>query len=227
MACARHQALYIDAVHTKCSLGFAAAALIGGSHFVGMCHGAHAAPAATANGFDHDAAGTIGLLAGKEVLRLLQRHGFGAAGHQRHAALLRQRAGSGLVAQQRQLLWRGADKAHARCRAGGGELGVLAQKTITGVQGIAAMLTRNLQQMRTIQIGRRAADIECHGFISCGHMRGRRIVLRIDGQAGNAQLLQRTNNAQRDFAAIGDQDFFKHRTLALTLVLIAASALLI
>ena len=145
MACARHQALYIDAVHTKCSLGFAAAALIGGSHFVGMCHGAHAAPAATANGFDHDAAGAIGLLLSKELLRLRKRHHLGTAEHQRHTALQRQRTGSGLVAQQSQLLWRGADKAHIGSSTSQRKVCVFTQKTVAGVQRIAALCLRYLQ----------------------------------------------------------------------------------
>ena len=220
MACARHQALYIHTVHTKRRFCLAAAALIGGSYITSLIHRPHTAPAAAANGLDHDAAGPIGLLLGKELLGLCKRHRLGTAGHQRHAALLRQRAGSGLVAQQSQLLWRGADKAHTGGSTSQRKVCVFAQKTVAGVQRIAALLLRNLQQMCAIQIGRWAAGTQCDGGICGLHMGCLRIILRIDRKAGNAQFLQGADDAQGDFTAVGDQDFFKHRTL----VLIAFSA---
>ena len=209
MAGARHQALHIDAIHTKRGSGLAAAALIGGSDLSGVDHGAHAAPAATAYGLDHDAAGTVGFLRREEGLGLLQRHGLLAAGHQRYLTLLGQCAGSGLVTQQSQLLGCGTDEAQACRRTGAREVRVLAEKSIAGMQSVAAMLLRDPQQLCAIEIGRRAAGIQRHGLIGVD-MQGRRIVLCIHGQAGDTQLLQRADDAHRDFATVGDQDFFKH-----------------
>ena len=221
MARASHQSLDIDTIDAKRSLRLAAAAFIGSSHLIRTGHGAHAATAAAANGFDHDAASTIGLLLHKKVLRLRQRHRLLAAGHQRHTALLGQRTGFGLVAQQRQLCGSGANKAHIRCCTGPRKVCVLTQKAIAGVQCFTAMGLGNLQQMRAIQVGCGAAGVQCHCLIGGFDMRGIRIVLRIHGQTGNAQFVQRTNDAQGNLTTIGNQDFFKHRTF----VLIAACAI--
>lgn len=150
----------------------------------------------------------ISLLLGKELLGLCKRHRLGTTGHQRHAALLRQHAGSGFVAQQRQLLWRGADKAHTGCSTSQRKVCVFTQKTVAGVQRIAALLLRYLQQMYSIQIGRWAAGTQCDGIYGL-HMGCLRIILRIDRKAGNAQFLQGADDAKGDFTAVGDQNFFK------------------
>ena len=213
VARAAHQPLDIDAVHAKGRLRLAAAALVGGRHLASLGDRTHAATAAAANRLDHDAAGTVGLLARKELLGLLQRHGLGAAGHQGHAALLRQRTGSGLVAKQRQLLGRRSDKAQPRCRTGARKVRVLAEKTIARVQRVATVLLRDTQQMRAIEIGSRAAGSQCLRLVCGLYMRGLCIIGGVHRQAGNAQLLQRSDDAQGDFTAVGDQDFLEHRTL--------------
>src|SRR2546427_4651177 len=65
--------LHIDAVHAEGGARLAAAALIGGRQVLGARHGTHAAPAAAADGLDHDAAGAPGLLRLEEGLGLFQR----------------------------------------------------------------------------------------------------------------------------------------------------------
>src|SRR5256885_14530053 len=68
------------------------------------------------------------LLRLEEGLGLFQRDSLAAARHQRHAAAARQIACAGLVAQQRQVLRRGADEAQARIGTGLGKARVLAEK---------------------------------------------------------------------------------------------------
>lgn len=171
---------------------------------------ANAAPTAAAHGLDHDAAGALGPLRGEEGAGFVQRHSLGAAGHQRHAAFLRQRTGARLVAQQRELRGRGADEAHARVGAGLGECGVLAQEAVARVQRVAALGMGDAQQLRAVQVGGGAAGLQRHGHVGSGHMRGLGVVLRVHGDAGHAQLLQRTHQAQRNFATVGDQDSLEH-----------------
>ena len=173
----------------------------------------HAAPAATANSFDHDAAGTFGLLLSEEALCLRKRHRLLTARHQGDTALQGQRTRSGLVTQQCQLLWRGADKANIRLCAGSGKVCVFTQKTIAGMQRIATMRQSDLQQARAVQIRWRPTGLKCNRFIGGTDMHGIRIILRINRQAGDTHLLQCACNAHRNLAAIGDHHFLEHRTL--------------
>ncbi len=210
VARAGHEALDVHAIDAEGGAGLAAAARVGGGQLGGAAHRAHAAPAAAAHGLDHDAAGALGQLRGEESAGFVQRHGLGAAGHQRHAAFLRQRAGARLVAQQRELRGRGADEAHARAGAGLGEGGVLAQEAVARVQRVAALGGGDAQQLPAVEVGGGAAGLQRHGHVGGGHMGGPGVVLRVHGDAGHAQLLQRAHQAQRDFATVGDQDSLEH-----------------
>ena len=205
-----HQALDVHAVDAEGRAGLAAAARVGSGQLGSAAHRAHAAPAAAAHGLDHDAAGALSPLRGEEGAGFVQRHGLGAAGHQRHAAFLCQRAGARLVAQQRELRRRGADEAHTGIGTGQGEGGVLAQEAVARVQRVAALGMGDTQQLRAVQVGGGAAGLQRHGHVGSGHMRGLGVVLRVHGDAGHAQLLQRTHQAQRDFATVGDQDSLEH-----------------
>ena len=212
MARARHQTLHIDTVHAEGGARLAAAALVGSGQVLGTRHGAHAAPAAAADGLDHDAAGAPGLLRLEEGLGLFQRDGLAAAQHQRHAAAACQIACAGLVAQQRQVLRRGTDEAQSRIGTGLGKAGVLAEKAVARMDAVAAVLARNAQQVGAVQVGRGAAGVQGHGCIGSGYMGRLRIVCGKDGQARHTQLAQRAHDAQRDLAAVGYQDLLEHGT---------------
>ena len=207
MARIAHQPLDIDAVDAKRGQRFAAAARIGRGQFLGAAHGAHAAPAAAAQRLDHHAGAA---LRRKERLCLRERHRALAARHQRHAAALGQSARAGLVAEQRQLRGRGADEAQAGSGAGLGEVGALAQKAIAGVDGVAAQFARDRQQPRAVEVGRRPRGRQRPGLVGGVHMGRVGVVGGMHGDAGNAQVAQRAHDAQRNFAAVGDQYFVEH-----------------
>ena len=207
VARALHQALDIHAVHAKGRARLTPAALIRRSQFIGVAHRTHATPATAADGLDHHARAA---LRGQKRLRLIQRDSARAARQQRHAAPLRQRARLRLVAQQRQLLGRGADEDQAGCSAIARKVGALAQKTVAGVNGIGTLLARDGDQVRGVEVRRRASGAQGDRAVGRLHVGRLRIVVGVHRHAGDAQLLQSAHDAQGDFAAIGDQDFFKH-----------------
>ncbi len=203
VARAGHQALGVHAIDPERGQRFRAATRVGRGQGISLQHRTHAAPAAAAHRLEHGAGAA---LRGKKGLRLFQRHGAGAARHHRHAALLRQRTGAGLVAKQRQLRGRGADKAQACVLAGLGEVGALAQKAIARVHGIATRGERDGDQVGGVEVRGRAGGLQRHGLASGGHMRRVRVVVGVHGHAGNAQVVQRAHQAQRNFATVGDQN---------------------
>ncbi len=211
MAGARHQAFDINTVHIKGRTGLRHAARVGFRQIFGVEHRAHAATATATNGFDHHADGHgAGILCRKKGLCLFQAHCARATGHQRHATLLCERTGAGLVAKQRKLLHRGANEGDASVRTGLRKVGALAQKTIAWVHRIAASLLRNRNNAGHIQISRRPPGAQCHRFIRSTHMQRLGIVLRIDGNAAHTQILHGTNQSQGDLAPIGNQNFLEH-----------------
>ena len=207
MARTLHQPLGVHAVQAEGGARLALAAGVGILHLGQAAHRAHAAPAAAGHGLEHHAGAALRL---EEVARLGKRQRAAAAGHDGHAVLPGQLARARLVAKQRQLRGRGADEAQAGIGYGLGKVGALAQETIAGVDGVAAVRACDGDQPRAVQVSGRAAAGQRRGGFGGMHMRGVRIVLGKDGQAGDAQLVQRAGDADGDLAAVGDQDFLEH-----------------
>ncbi|MNV07893.1 hypothetical protein D3C71_983470 [compost metagenome] len=204
-----HQALDVHALDAERRLGFGHAARMRLGQLVGREHRAHATPAAAADGLDHHAR-ALRMLLGEEGLGLRERHRAGAAGHHGHVALRGQFAGAGLVAEQAQLLGRGADEDQARVGAGLCEVGTLAEEAVAGMHRIAALRLRHRDQRGHVEVGRGPGRIERHRHIGQLHMQRSGIVARMHRHAGNAQVAQRAHQAHGDLAAVGNQNFGKH-----------------
>ena len=211
VACTRHQALDVHAAFAERRLRLRGAALPQRRHVFGALHHPHAAAAAAGHRLDDDAARALRHLLGEEGFGLGQRRRVVQARHQRHAAFGRQRAGARLVAEQRQLLRRGADEGQARIGAGLGERRALAQEAVARMHRVAALRAGGDDQRSTIQIRRRAGGLQRDGVVGQLRVQRTRVVLREHGHAGAAQVMQRTSDADGDLAAVGDQDFFQHK----------------
>ena len=61
---------------------------------------------------------------------------------------------------------------------------------------------------------RRRADADA--FVGKTNVHGLGVGLGVDGDRGDAHLLARAVNAQRDLAAVGDEDFFEHARYSIT-----------
>ncbi len=213
-----HQSLDVDAVHAERRTGFRHAARVRLWQVGQLEHRAHAAPAAAADGLDHDTGvAALGLLRHKEGLRLGQGDRAGTAGHHGHLALQRHLAGPGLVAKQRQLRGRGPDEEQPRLQAGLREIGALAQETVARMQRVTTVRARDGDQRGAVEVGRRPGCRQRHRAIGPLRVQRLRVVLRVDSDAGDAHIAKRTHQAHGDFAAIGNQHFFEHIKLSLKL----------
>src|SRR5690606_36695953 len=93
--------------------------------------------------------------------------------------------------------------------AGPGECGALAEKAVAGVDGIAAMLPGQRDQLGDVQVSRRAAARQGHGGVGPVAVQGLGIILGIDRQAGDIQLGGGPGQAAGDFATVGNQQTFE------------------
>ncbi len=169
---------------------------------------AHAASTAACRGF-HDQ--------GKShAARPLQRFVRGGddairARQNGHAFLLHSGARLFLLAHQPCDLRRRADELDTAVAADFGEVGILAQQSVTGMDGLNIGDFSSADDRRNVEIAivetwRTDAD----GFVGESHMQRVTIGLAVNGDRLDAQLLAGTNHPQGDFPSIRNQDLFKH-----------------
>ena len=106
----------------------------------------------------------------------------------------------------------GADEDDPRLGAAPGEAGVLGQEAEAGVDGLGAGLVAGVDDLVGDQVGlgrRRRADR--HRLV--GHLDGQAagVGLGIDRDRGDAHPPRGLDDADRDLAAIGDQDLREHK----------------
>ena len=136
---------------------------------------------------------------------LLQVNRPVAAPDQWHLATLGQFARRGLIAEQLQHLGAGADKAQPFGLTAPGELGVLGEKAVTGMNRLATLGLGNGEQLRHIQISRHAAALERDRTVGLAQMQGRGIVLGVYRHRTNTQIRTGAGDTNGDLAAVGDQ----------------------
>ena len=96
-------------------------------------------------------------------------------------------------------------------RAGPGEVGVLGEEAVAGMDRLGPGLLGGLDDLLDVEValGRdRGADQE--SLVGLAHVRRVAVDLRVDGDRADAHLLQRAGDADRDLAAVGDQDLLEH-----------------
>ena len=106
---------------------------------------------------------------------------------------------------------RGADEFDADGFADFGEVGVLGEESIAGMDGIRTGDLGRAQDVGNISVaesgvGRPDADL----LVGCAYMRARRIGLRKDRHGLNAEFLTGPNHPERNLTAIGYQHFLEH-----------------
>ena len=164
--------------------------------------GAHALAAAARAGLDqHGEADPRGLGRQQRVVLIravVAGHGGHAGGD--HQALALRLAAHGANGGRRR-----ADEGHARIGAGLGEIRVLRQETVAGVNGLGAGSARDVEDGIAAQVGlRRGGGTDGVGFVRLAHMQGRGVSLGEDGDAAQAQAPGCADNAHGDLAAVGD-----------------------
>ena len=129
----------------------------------------------------------------------------------RHADVGHCLTSGGLVAHDPNLLGRRTDEGDVRRRARLGELRVLGEKPIAGMDRVRPGDLGGCDQAGNAEIRfprRRGPDADV--VVGESHVQRLAVGFRIDGDRLNAELAARANDAQRDLPAIRDQDFLEH-----------------
>ena len=170
--------------------------------------GAHSASAAAGHGLNHH--GIADFLGGLECL-LLGIDNVLRAGRGRHAGLAGQLAAQGLVLKRIHRVGLRANEADVAVLADLGEVGVLGEEPVAGVDGIDVRNLGGLDDAVDAQIALsagRAADAD--GFVRHLRVHGVRVCLRVHRHGADIQFLAGADDPDGDLTAIGYEYFFKH-----------------
>ena len=169
---------------------------------------AHSAPAAAGDGLDHHRVA--------DLFGDLDRLALGlddpiAPRRDRHAGFARRGPGGILVAHRAHRGRRRPDELDVAALADLGEVRVLGQESVAGMNRVDVADFRRADDAIDLQItvgarGRADAD----RFVGQLHVERIDVRLGVDRQRADAEFLAGANDAERDFAAIGDEDFFEH-----------------
>ncbi|MCY1218014.1 hypothetical protein D9M72_299470 [compost metagenome] len=207
MARACDQPLGIDRIDAERRARLGAAARIGFGQRLALAHHAHAAPAAAAHGLEHDAGTVLFVEEGGDRFEAGTARG---GRHHRHAAACGQRQRAALVAEQRELLGLRPDEDDLGRGAGAGEVSALAEEAVAGVDGVAAGAARGGEDGGNVEVGGSALARQRDGFVGQQPVPAGMVVGRVDGHGGDAKVAGGALHAQRDLAAVGDQELL-HR----------------
>ena len=136
------------------------------------------------------------------------------SGQDGHFGLLHGLAGLFFFAHQASDFRRRPDELDVRRAANFGEVGVLTEQAVAGMDGVDVGDFRGGDDSGDIEItvrGARRADAD--GLVGKAHVKRVAVGLAVDGDSTNAEFSAGVDDAQCDFTAIGDQNLTKHETL--------------
>ena len=164
----------------------------------------HAAAAAAVGRLDHHGPA--------QFLRNLERilkadHRLRAARQDRHAGLLRQFTGGGLVAERLQQLHARPHEHDPRLLTGCRKLRVFGEKAVARMDRVDVMLLGDRDDPLDVEVGpnRLTGPADEIGFIRLETVEGEAVFVGIDGHGPDAEFMGGAKHADRDLAAVGDQ----------------------
>ena len=165
---------------------------------------AHAAAAAAHRRLDDD---RIADLAGESASLSGIAHGRLAARQHGNAGLPGDAAGDDLVAELLEDFGSWPDEDQAGLPAGPGEARVLRKEAVSRMDRVHVELLRQRDGALDIEIGadRLARFADAVGLVRLEAVQGEAVLMRIDRNRADAQLVRRAEDADGDFAAVGDQ----------------------
>ena len=105
---------------------------------------------------------------------------------------------------------RRADEAYSRLLARFGEVGILGEKSVTGVQRVGATAKAGVDNGRNVEVALGGGcRSDAKSFVSQIHVQCVRVRVRIDRDGANTEAPGRAHDAAGYLAAIGDQDLMK------------------
>ena len=172
-------------------------------------HHAHAASTTAARGLDDDrvadVAGDLDVEVGIGAQRTVR------AGHAGHAGFFHGAYGRDLVTHQADGLGLGADEYKAALFDAFGKVGVLGQKAIAGVDGHRVGDLGGTDDGRHVQVAqRRGRRPYAHRLVGQQHVLEVVVGRGVHGDSLDVEFATGPQDAQGNFAAIGDNDFVEH-----------------
>ena len=207
MARLADQFFQIDLAIAESGFGFAATGFGLGVQLAGILDHPHATTTAAPAGFQHERIADIARHR-RPVIRCV---GQGACrGHHRHLGLDGHVTRGDLVAEGFHDIRRRADKGQAGRGTGLGEVGIFRQEAIAGMDKGRAALLGNRDDAVDIEIGlhRTEAGANPIAFIGLEAVQRQLVLFRIDRDRAQAELGSGAHDADGDFTAIGDEEFF-------------------
>ncbi len=132
--------------------------------------------------------------------------------HDRDAEALGGALGLDLVAHQADVLGARADELDAVLGQNLGEARILGQEAVARVHGVGAGDLAGGEQRRNVEVALARGRLpDAHALVGEPHMHRVGVGGRVHRDGGDAELLAGAQDAQRDLAAVGDQDFVEHR----------------
>src|SRR5262249_49507278 len=176
---------------------------------------AHAATAAARNGLDDHRVADVA----RDVVRVVDRvHRLDGAREEGEARRLHELPRGRLVADLLHHVGAWADERDPLVRADLGEVRVLGEEAVPGVECVRPSLQRRADQARDVQVaapdGWRADLDSLVGELHHGRLRVRRRVHR-DGL--DPELAARARDAEGDLASVRDQDLLEHQLGSMTI----------
>lgn len=161
------------------------------------------AAAATEGGLDRD--GQPVLLGERDDL-VRARHRVRRVGHQQGTGALGDVPGGDLVTEVPDRLRRRADPDQVRVEHGLGELGVLRQESVAGVDGVGTGLAGRAQDLADVQVAaRRCVTAQGERLIRGADMQSVPVRVGVYGHARDPGVPAGPGYADSDFATIGDE----------------------
>jgi len=180
----------------------------GGGDRIAAADDLHAPPAATRRGLEDDRvadAVRLGL-----CLRRTPEHACRAR-EQRQPRLPRRLTGPHLVSHQAQHLGPWADEANLAVLADLGEVGVLREEAIPGVDGVGACDLRRGEDRRDVEVAlARGRRTDAHRLVGEAHVERGGVGGGVHGDGGDPQLAASADDPEGDLPAVGDEDLLEH-----------------
>ena len=124
----------------------------------------------------------------------------------RYLAVLRERPCPGLVAEEIEGVRGRADEGDAALHASPGEVRILAQEPVAGMDGVTARPLRGPDDRLPVEVGGGAPSRERHHLVRARRVQGPRVVLGANRDHGEPQVRRTSRDADRDLPPIRDED---------------------
>ena len=197
--------------------GLADRGLVGVGDLLERASDLEAAAAAAEDGLDRDRQ-PVGLRELDDLVGVLHR--VLGARRERGLRLVGDVLGPGLVAQRLDRGGRGTDPDQPGVDDGLGELGVLGEEPVAGVDGISTGVGGDLDDLGDVEVGLgRGGATEGVGLVGEPHEEGVAVRVGVDRDRPDPGVLAGADDADGDLAAVGDEDLLQAhaRLLAVTL----------